>query len=99
MGAWSCASTTARCAPREQHGVFAELAASNRVASWAYGQTEAARGLTWLRADEMVPGRGALLAPKADPQARLQPARGPRLRRPGVQPIRVQTEGPRACGG
>ena len=39
----------------EQHGVVAELAASNRVAAWAYGQTEAARGLTWLRADEMVP--------------------------------------------
>jgi len=35
--------------------VIAELAASNRVAHWAYGQTEAATGLTWIRADEMVP--------------------------------------------
>jgi len=32
-----------------------ELATSNRVAQWAYAQTEAAHGLTWLRADEMVP--------------------------------------------
>jgi hypothetical protein len=37
-----------------EYGVVAELAASNRVAQWAYGQTEAADGLTWLRADEMV---------------------------------------------
>jgi hypothetical protein len=39
----------------ERHGIIAELAASNRVAQWAYAQTEAAGGLTWLRADEMVP--------------------------------------------
>jgi hypothetical protein len=39
----------------EQHGIVAELAASNRVTYWAYPQTEAAQGLTWLRADEMVP--------------------------------------------
>jgi hypothetical protein len=39
----------------ESRGVVAELAASNRVAQWAYGQTEQAKGLTWLRADEMVP--------------------------------------------
>jgi hypothetical protein len=36
-------------------GIVAELGASNRVAEWAYGQTEAEHGLTWLRADEMVP--------------------------------------------
>jgi exonuclease III len=35
------------------HGVW--LSASNRVAQWTYGQTAAAQGLTWLRADEMVP--------------------------------------------
>jgi hypothetical protein len=39
----------------EARGVLAELAASIRVAQWAYGQTEQAKGLTWLRADEMVP--------------------------------------------
>ena len=39
----------------EQRGVITDLAASNRVANWAYAQTEAAKGLTWLRADEMVP--------------------------------------------
>lgn len=38
-----------------QRGVVAELAASNRVAEWAYAQTEAASGLTWMQADEMVP--------------------------------------------
>jgi len=38
-----------------QHGILGELATSNRVTQWAYAQTEAARGLTWLRADEMVP--------------------------------------------
>jgi 5-methylcytosine-specific restriction endonuclease McrA len=36
------------------HGIVGELATSNRVAQWAYAQTEAACGLTWLRADEMV---------------------------------------------
>jgi hypothetical protein len=39
----------------EQHGIVAELAASSRIAGWAYCQTEAAHGFTWLRADEMVP--------------------------------------------
>lgn len=39
----------------EQHGIVAEVAASNRVAQWAYAQTEAAHGLTWVRSDEMVP--------------------------------------------
>ena len=39
----------------ERRGVIAELASSNRVTRWAYSQTEAAGGLTWLRADEMVP--------------------------------------------
>jgi hypothetical protein len=38
-----------------QRGVVAELTASNRVAQWAYAQTEAASGLTWVQADEMVP--------------------------------------------
>ena len=38
-----------------RHGIVAELATSNRVTQWAYAQTEAVRGLTWLRADEMVP--------------------------------------------
>jgi hypothetical protein len=36
-------------------GVVAELAASNRVTQWAYAQTEAASGLTWVQEDEMVP--------------------------------------------
>ena len=39
----------------EGRGIVAELAASNRVAQWAYSQTEAAGGLTWLRADLMAP--------------------------------------------
>lgn len=39
----------------EERGCISELAASNRVAQWAYEQTAAAGGLTWLRADEMVP--------------------------------------------
>jgi CRISPR/Cas system Type II protein with McrA/HNH and RuvC-like nuclease domain len=38
-----------------QRGVVAELTASNRVTQWAYAQTEAASGLTWVQADEMVP--------------------------------------------
>jgi hypothetical protein len=38
-----------------QRGVVAELAASNRVTHWAYAQTEAASGLTWVQADQMVP--------------------------------------------
>ncbi len=39
----------------EPHGILAELTASNRIAQWAYAQTEAAHGFTWLRGDEMVP--------------------------------------------
>jgi hypothetical protein len=39
----------------ERRGVIAELASSNRVTRWAYSQTEGAGGLTWVRADEMVP--------------------------------------------
>jgi 5-methylcytosine-specific restriction endonuclease McrA len=38
-----------------QRGVVTELAASNRVTAWAYAQTEAVGGLTWLRADQMEP--------------------------------------------
>ena len=38
----------------ERRGIVTDLAASNRVTAWAYGQTEAAGGLTWLRGDEMV---------------------------------------------
>ena len=36
-------------------GVVAELASSNRITQWVYSQTERELGLTWLRADEMVP--------------------------------------------
>jgi len=39
----------------EGRGVIAELVSSNRITRWAYSQTEGAGGLTWLRADEMVP--------------------------------------------
>jgi len=39
----------------ESKAILAHLGASNRVAGWAYAQTEAAKGLTWVRADEMVP--------------------------------------------
>lgn len=39
----------------EGRGIVCQLVASNRVAQWAYSQTESARGLTWLKADEMVP--------------------------------------------
>ena len=39
----------------EEHGIVGNLPASRRVAGWAYSQTEAASGLTWLRTDEMVP--------------------------------------------
>ena len=38
-----------------RQGIISELTASNCVAQWAYGQTEVARGLTWLRKGEMVP--------------------------------------------
>jgi hypothetical protein len=37
----------------EERGIVSQLGASNRVAQWAYGQTEAAHGLTWLKADEI----------------------------------------------
>ena len=39
----------------DERGIVSELAASNRVAQWAYAQAESAGGLTWLRADELVP--------------------------------------------
>lgn len=39
----------------EERGVIADVAISNSVTRWAYEQTEAANGLTWLRADELVP--------------------------------------------
>jgi hypothetical protein len=42
-------------AAMEERGIVSELAASNRVAQWAYAQAESAGGLTWLRADELVP--------------------------------------------
>jgi hypothetical protein len=38
----------------EQKGMNSELTASNRIAHWAYSQTEAAGGLTWVKADELV---------------------------------------------
>jgi hypothetical protein len=41
----------------EERSITARLATSNQVARWAYSQTEAASGLTWLRADEMEPLR------------------------------------------
>ena len=39
----------------EDRGIVSQLGASNRVAAWAYAQTEAAGGLTWLRGDDMIP--------------------------------------------
>lgn len=37
-------------------GIMTELAVSNRITYWAYEQTQAARGLTWLRGkDAMIP--------------------------------------------
>jgi hypothetical protein len=39
----------------ERCGFVAELAASNKVTQWAYSQAAEAGGLTWLRADDMVP--------------------------------------------
>lgn len=42
-------------AAMEERGIVSELAASNRVAQWAYAQAESAGGLTWLRSDELVP--------------------------------------------
>ena len=38
----------------DERGIVSELAASNRVAQWAYAQAESAGGLTWLRANELV---------------------------------------------
>lgn len=38
-----------------QRGVFHNLKVTIRIAVWAYAQTEAAEGLTWDRADRMVP--------------------------------------------
>jgi hypothetical protein len=32
-----------------------DLECANRIAFWAYAQTEAAQGLTWLRGDELLP--------------------------------------------
>jgi len=46
---------TAITSELERRGVIAELASSNRVTRRAYSQTEGAGGLTWVRADEMVP--------------------------------------------
>jgi hypothetical protein len=39
----------------KERGIIADLIVSNRVARWAYEQTESANGLTWLRADELEP--------------------------------------------
>jgi hypothetical protein len=38
-----------------RQGITANLAASERIAHWAYAQTEAANGLTWLRGEELIP--------------------------------------------
>jgi 5-methylcytosine-specific restriction endonuclease McrA len=38
-----------------QRGASANLAASQRITHWAYAQTEAANGLTWLRGEELIP--------------------------------------------
>jgi 5-methylcytosine-specific restriction endonuclease McrA len=38
----------------QNRGIISNLEGSRRIAHWAYAQTEAAAGLTWLRADEMV---------------------------------------------
>jgi hypothetical protein len=38
-----------------ERGITSELAASNRVAQWAYGQMEAAGGLTWIKGEVMEP--------------------------------------------
>jgi hypothetical protein len=39
----------------KERGIVAELTVSNRVAQWAYQQTENANGLTWIRGAELVP--------------------------------------------
>ena len=41
----------------EEREIVSELAASNQVTRWAYEQTEAAGGLTWLKGDQMEPLR------------------------------------------
>jgi hypothetical protein len=38
-----------------ERGIVADLTVSNRVARWAYEQTESADGLTWVRCAELVP--------------------------------------------
>jgi hypothetical protein len=40
---------------KEGRGFISELGASRQVARWAYSRTEAAKGLTWPRADVMEP--------------------------------------------
>jgi hypothetical protein len=38
----------------KERGIIAELTVSNRVAQWAYEQTENSNGLTWVQGDELV---------------------------------------------
>ena len=38
-----------------ERGIAADLVISNRVVQWAYEQTEAHEGLTWLRSDKLEP--------------------------------------------
>jgi hypothetical protein len=38
-----------------ERGIVAELVASNRVTKWAYEQTTAVGGITWIKGDQMVP--------------------------------------------
>jgi hypothetical protein len=38
-----------------ERGAVCDLACSNRVNEWAYAQTEALGGLTWLRGEDLVP--------------------------------------------
>jgi hypothetical protein len=38
-----------------KHQVPCNLGCTNRIARWAYEQSESAGGLTWLRADELSP--------------------------------------------
>jgi hypothetical protein len=39
----------------EEKGIVSQFESSKRVTEWAYGQTEAAGGLTWVRGDEVEP--------------------------------------------
>jgi hypothetical protein len=39
----------------EERGIVSRLSVSIKVAEWAYAEAEAARGLTWIRKDQMVP--------------------------------------------